>query len=263
MQSQNAIELVGICKRFGSVYANDHIDLNVRRGEILALLGENGSGKTTLMNILSGIYWPDAGSVYVNGHEVTIADPSDAYRLGIGMIHQHFKLVNVFSAVENIVLGLGGKKESLRTAAARVSEIAGRYGFSLDPFKKTYDMSVSEKQTCEILKVLYRGADILILDEPTAVLTPQETERLFSVLRNMRSDGKAIIIITHKLNEVLEISDRVTVLRRGRNVGTVLTDEATESSLTELMVGRPVDLDIERPDPVSPELRLEVKGLES
>lgn len=191
MEQVSAIQLKGITKRFGSVVANDGIDLEVRRGEILSLLGENGSGKTTLMNMISGIYFPDEGHICVGGREVTIRSPKDAYALGIGMIHQHFKLVDVFTAAQNIVLGLEGKGAfDLRAAARRVKEISEKYGFDIDPGKKVYDMSVSEKQTVEILKVLYRGADILILDEPTAVLTPQETEKLFAVLRNMRAEAR-------------------------------------------------------------------------
>ena len=214
MEKEVAIRLEHITKRFGSVVANQDVSLEVCRGEILSLLGENGSGKTTLMNMISGIYFPDEGTIRVNGKEVTIRSPKDSIALGIGMIHQHFKLVDVLSAGENIVLGLRESGKFDRKAIhARVREIAGRYGFEIDPDKKIYDMSVSEKQTVEIIKVLYRGADILILDEPTAVLTPQETEKLFDVLRAMRADGKAIIIITHKLQEVLELSDRVAVLR--------------------------------------------------
>ena len=206
-----------ITKRFGKVVANDHVSLDIKRGEILSLLGENGSGKTTLMNMLAGIYFPDEGEILVNGQAVTIASPKDAFDCGIGMIHQHFKLVDVFTAAENIVLGLEGRQKlDLKAAAARINEICDKYGFVIDPNKKVYNMSVSEKQTVEIVKVLYRGADILILDEPTAVLTPQETDRLFDVMRNMKADGKAMVIITHKLNEVMEVSDRVAVLRKGQ-----------------------------------------------
>ena len=185
LETVHAIELRNITKRFGKVVANDAVDLTLDRGEILALLGENGSGKTTLMNMLSGIYFPDEGEILVEGKPVSIRSPKDAYDNGIGMIHQHFKLVDVFTAAENIVLGLhdGGRLDR-RAIAARVREISDKYGFGIDPNKKIYDMSVSEKQTVEIVKVLYRGADILILDEPTAVLTPQETEKLFAVLRN-------------------------------------------------------------------------------
>ena len=203
--AEHAICIRNITKTFGSVCANNRICLDVSRGEILALLGENGSGKTTLMNMLSGIYFPDSGDILVDGSEVVIRSPKDAFDLRIGMIHQHFKLVDVLTAAENIVLGLPGAANR-KAIAKELSEIAQRYGFELDPNKKIYNMSVSEKQTVEIIKVLYRGADILILDEPTAVLTPQETEKLFKILRSMKADGKAIIIITHKLHEVLAIS---------------------------------------------------------
>lgn len=205
MASQQVVlEMRGITKRFGQVVANHNVNLDVRRGEVLAILGENGCGKTTLMNMISGIYYPDEGQVFVNGREVVIRSPKDAFEHKIGMVHQHFKLVDIFTAAENIVLGMkkrdGGK---LKIANKSVSEIAERYGFTIDPKKKIYDMSVSEKQTVEIIKVLYRGADILILDEPTAVLTLQETQKLFSVLKRMKESGKSVIIITHKLNEVL------------------------------------------------------------
>ncbi len=262
MSGALAIELKGITKTFGHVVANENVDLQVRRGEILAILGENGSGKTTLMNMVSGIYYPDEGQIFVDGQEVIIKSPKDAFKYKIGMIHQHFKLVDVFNATENIVLGIhDDKKYNLKEASKKVREITDKYGFVIDLNKKVYEMSVSEKQTVEIIKVLYRGADILILDEPTAVLTPQETKKLFDVLRHMREDNKSIIIITHKLHEVLEISDRVTTLRRGRYVGTVNTAEATEQSLTEMMVGEKVELNIERNDPVNPKKRLIVKNL--
>ena len=213
--AEYAVKMHHVTKTFGKVTANKDVNLELRTGEILALLGENGSGKTTLMNMLSGIYFPDHGEIYVKGEEVTIRSPKDSFALGIGMIHQHFKLVDVLTAAENIVLGLDGKVTvNRREINKKVGELAQKYGFDLDPSKKVYNMSVSEKQTVEILKVLYKGADILILDEPTAVLTPQETERLFTVLRNMKKDGKSIIIITHKLNEVLAISDRVAILRK-------------------------------------------------
>ena len=259
---ESAIRLVNITKTFGEVIANNKVCLDVRRGEVLSLLGENGSGKTTLMNILSGIYYPDEGQVYVNGKEVTIRSPKDAFDLGIGMIHQHFKLVDVFTAAENIVLGLHKKgKYDISKVNEKIREICDRYGFDITPEQKVYDMSVSQKQTLEIVKVLYRGADILILDEPTAVLTPQETEKLFAVMREMKKDGKAVVIITHKLHEVLAISDKVAILRKGEYIGTVDTKDATELSLTEMMVGQKVTLNIDRPDPVNPVKRIGVKNL--
>ena len=257
-----AIELKNITKIFGSVYANNNIDLSVRHGEILALLGENGSGKTTLMNMLSGIYFPDSGSIFVHGQEVTIRSPKDSYDLGIGMIHQHFKLIDIMNARDNVVIGTDkGKKLNKKALSKEIKKISDRFGLEIDPDKKIYTMSVSEKQTVEILKVLYRGANILILDEPTAVLTPQETERLFQILRNMKNEGCAVIIITHKLNEVLEISDRVTILRKGESVATVNTKDTDIKELTELMVGRPIDLSIDRPVTEKKETLLEVHHL--
>ena len=255
-----AIELKNISKSFGSIIANKDVCLTVNRGEILSILGENGSGKTTLMNMIAGIYYPDHGQIFIDGKEVVIRSPKDAYALGIGMIHQHFKLVDVFTATENIILGMPGKL-NLAEARKKVKEICDRYGFDIDPNKKIYEMSVSEKQTVEIIKVLYRGADILILDEPTAVLTPQETLKLFDILRRMRDDGKAIIIITHKLHEVLSLSDRVSVLRKGEYIGTVNTAETNESELTEMMVGKKISLNIDRSDPVDPVDRLIVKDI--
>ena len=241
----NALEIRNVTKRFGKVVANKDINLTVEKGEILAVLGENGSGKTTLMNMIAGIYHPDEGEILVNGERVVINSPKDAFDLKIGMIHQHFKLVDVFDATENIVLGIDrDKRFNLREAAKRVADISEKYGFDVDPKKKIYQMSVSEKQTVEIIKVLYRGANILILDEPTAVLTPQETEKLFAVLKRMRSDGKSIIIITHKMHEVLSVSDRVAILRRGEYIDTVITKETNEAELTEMMVGKKVSLDL-------------------
>ena len=256
----NAIELRNITKRFGQVVANKSISLELHKGEILSLLGENGSGKTTLMNMLSGIYFPDEGQILIDGEEVVIRSPRDAYRYGIGMIHQHFKLVDVFTAAENITLGLDEKLD-LKATAARIRSICERYGFDLDPNQKIYDMSVSQKQTVEIVKALYRGADILILDEPTAVLTPQETDKLFAVLRSMRDDGKAIVIITHKMHEVETLSDRVAVLRHGQFVGDMLTKDTNAQEMTNMMVGHAVTLNIARPDPVDPKPRIEVKNL--
>ena len=249
MENNVAVRMQHITKAFGTkVVANKDVTLEIEKGEILALLGENGSGKTTLMNMLSGIYHPDSGEIFVDGKEVHIESPKDAYALGIGMIHQHFKLVDVFTATENVALGMDKSKAKNRNAIAKgIKEICDRYGFNVSTDRKVYNMSVSQKQTLEIVKTLYRGANILILDEPTAVLTPQETEKLFDVLRNMKADGKSIIIITHKLHEVLAISDRVSILRKGEFIGTVPTKEATVQSLTEMMVGQKVILDIERP----------------
>lgn len=320
-----ALRMEGISKYFGEVIANKNVDLTVYKGEILSVLGENGSGKTTLMNMLSGIYFPDEGQIFVKGEPVVIRSPRDAYHNGIGMVHQHFKLVDLFTAVDNIILGEDMPRFSMSENAAKFKEqanmphyvidnddseapvktvrqtdthfgkfklfaktaalpfiklakkaqfnwlprkrgqnafeVAEKYGFDIDLKKKIYDMSVSEKQTVEIIKVLYRGADILILDEPTAVLTPQETEKLFQVLRNMREDGKSIIIITHKLNEVMAISDRVAVLRKGEHIATVKTSETNPAQLTEMMVGHKTELNIDRAEPVNPEDRLVVEGL--
>ena len=325
MANSVAVRMHGISKYFGDVVANKGVDLTVYKGEILAILGENGSGKTTLMNMLAGIYFPDEGEIAINGNPVTIRSPRDAFHVGIGMVHQHFKLVDIFTAVDNVILGEEpprfSVKESVRAirekasapryvidnddaeapvktvrdcdtragrfkvavkaavqplvklaknikfnwlsagSGARVVELAEKYGFEFDPKKKVYDMSVSEKQTVEIIKVLYRGAEILILDEPTAVLTPQETEKLFEVIRNMREDGKSIIIITHKLNEVMAVSDRVAVLRKGEYIGAIKTSEATVSKLTEMMVGHKTELNIRRAEPQGLEERLVVNGL--
>lgn len=263
MQSaEAAVRMRDITKTFGSIVANDRVGIDICKGEILALLGENGSGKTTLMNMLSGIYYPDSGHIFVDGYEVSIRSPKDAYDLGIGMIHQHFKLVDVLTAAENIILGMPGSgRLDLKAVGEKIREICAMYGFDVDPERKIYDMSVSQKQTVEIVKVLYRGANILILDEPTAVLTPQETEKLFAVLSNMRGDGKAIVIITHKLHEVEEISDRVVVLRRGQLVGGMATKDTNAAQMTNMMVGRAVSLNIERPEPKDPKPRIVVEGL--
>ena len=257
-----AVKMRNITKRFGTTLANDRVWLDIYKGEILALLGENGSGKTTLMNMLSGIYFPDEGQIFINDEEALIRSPKDAFRYGIGMIHQHFKLVDVLTAAENIVLGLKEPgRLDMDKVARRVKEICDSYGFDVDPSQKIYTMSVSQKQTVEIVKALYRGADILILDEPTAVLTPQETDKLFAVLRSMRDDGKAIVIITHKMHEVEELSDRVAILRHGQFVGDMLTSMTNAQEMTNMMVGRPVTLNIDRPDPVNPKPRIIVEGL--
>ena len=243
-----AIELKGITKTFGKVIANENVSLGIKYGEILALLGENGSGKTTLMNILSGIYYADEGSIYIDGKEAFITNPHEAIKLGIGMIHQHFRLVEVFSAMDNILMGTRGRYSKTGALKEKILEMSKKFGLEIEPDKKVYNMSVSEKQTVEIMKVLYRGARILILDEPTSVLTPQETAKLFAILRRMKDQGNAIIIITHKLHEVLTISDRVAILRKGKVVDTVRTKDTNERQLAELMVGRPVSLEINRPE---------------
>ena len=261
-QSNVAVAFRGVTKTFGALYANRDVSMDIYKGEILSLLGENGSGKTTLMNMLSGIYRPDAGEIYLDGQAVAIRSPQDAHALGIGMIHQHFKLVEVFTAAENVLLGVKAKGLlDLAAASEEIRRICDTYGFELDPSMKVYDMTVSQKQTLEIVKALYRGANVLVLDEPTAVLTPQETDKLFTVLREMRKDGKTVIIITHKLQEVLAVSDRVAILRKGEYVGAVETAQASEQLLTELMVGQKVELNIDRPDPVDPVLRMQVQNL--
>ncbi len=262
MAEQYAIEMKGITKTFGSVIANNNVNLTLKEGEILALLGENGSGKTTLMNMLSGIYKPDCGSIYVDGRKVSIDSPKDAKRLGIGMVHQHFKLVDVLSAADNIWMGLEKSGFLLKkNRYKQIEEISQKFGFELDPQKKVFNMAVSEKQTLEIIKVLYYGAKIIVLDEPTAVLTVQEINKLFNVLRRMKEEGHSIIIITHKLNEVMEISDRVAILRKGEYITTVNTNETNEQELTEWMVGRKIDLNIERTSVETTRPLLEVRNL--
>lgn len=262
MEEKYAIELKNITKRFGSVVANNKVNLNVRHHEILSILGENGSGKTTLMNMIAGIYRPDEGEIFIDGEKVQITSPKDANDLHIGMIHQHYKLVNIFTAAENIILGAEtGKILDMKAVKAKITDICETYGFKINLDQKIYNMSVSEKQTVEIVKVLYKGADILILDEPTAVLTPQETKSLFEVMANMKKAGKSIIIITHKLNEVLENSDRVTILRKGEYIDTIDTCYATVEGLTEMMVGEKVTLDIHRSEPKDLGPALKVIGL--
>lgn len=247
MEQAPLLKMSDIHKHFGSVKANNGIDLMVDHAEIHAILGENGSGKSTLMNILSGIYMPDRGRIFMEGHEVDISSPRDAQNLGIGMVHQHFKLIEVLSAKENII---GGTKGQLflrnRTLDKEIESLNATYGFDIDPNEKVFRMPVSRKQSVEILKTLYRGARLLILDEPTAVLTPQEIDRLFSVLKSMRSKGCSIIFITHKLNEVMEISDRVTVLRKGESINTIKTTDTTPHELAKMMVGSAVDMEIRR-----------------
>lgn len=258
--SEAAVSFKNVTKTFGDITANKEVSFDIYKGEILSILGENGSGKTTLMNMLSGIYYPDDGQIEINGEEVIIKSPKDAFDLKIGMVHQHFKLIDVFTTTENIILGLPGKL-NIKDAQKKVQEICDRYGFDIDPNKKIYDMSVSEKQTVEIVKVLFRDADILILDEPTAVLTPQETEKLFTVMRNMKNDGKSIIIITHKLHEVEAISDRVAVLRKGEFIGDLITKDSSAQEMTDMMVGRAVTLNIVRKEPKNVKPKIQVSDL--
>lgn len=242
MKGMPIVVMKGITKRFPGVVANDNIDLEIRKGEIHALLGENGAGKTTLMNILYGLYTPDAGEIYVRGKKVTIRSPKDAVDLKIGMIHQHFVLVPPFTVTQNIVLGMKFPKGilNLEEAEKKVAEISQKYGIKVDPRAQIWQLSVGEQQRVEILKALFRGAEILILDEPTAVLTPRETKDLFKTLRSLAKDGCAIVFISHKLDEVMEISDRVTVLRQGKVVATKKTGATNKRELAKLMVGREV-----------------------
>lgn len=248
MNREVFVKMNDICKSFGTVKANHNINFEVNKGEIHALLGENGAGKSTLMNMLSGFYKPDSGSIFIRNEEVKFHSPKDSIKQGIGMIHQHYKLVEVLSATENIIMGQKGKFFiDKKKISAEMKEVAEKYGLPVDPDKKIYDMSIGEKQSVEILKVLYAGANILIMDEPTAVLTPQETEKLFEIMKKMASLGCAIIIITHKLNEVMAVSDRVTILRKGQTITTVNTKESSPKKLTDLMVGTSVNLSIDRP----------------
>ncbi|MDO5096240.1 MAG: ABC transporter ATP-binding protein [Peptostreptococcaceae bacterium] len=245
---QKVIEMINISKSFGSIKANENVNLTINKGEIHALLGENGAGKSTLMNMLSGIYSPDSGFILVDGKKQEFHSPGEPIKLGIGMIHQHFKLIDVLSAKENIILGQKGSAIIRgKSLSKEIRAISDKYRLDIDPNKKVYNMSVGEKQTLEIIKVLYRGAKVLIMDEPTAVLTPQEIKRLFRIMRNMKEQGNSIIIITHKMNEVMEISDRVTVLRKGRTVDTLETSKTTAKELVEMMVGKSVELSIEKP----------------
>jgi simple sugar transport system ATP-binding protein len=259
------LELHGITKTFPGVLANDNIDLILNEGEILALLGENGAGKTTLVNILYGLYTPDEGEIYFRGSKIEIHDPNDAIQQGIGMVHQHFMLVPVFTVTENVMLGVESMRAGIfldrATAAERIREISSRFGLQVDPDIMVEDLPVGVQQRVEIIKVLYREADILILDEPTAVLTPQEVVELFKVIRSLVDQGKSVIFITHKLKEVLSIADRITVLRDGLVVGNTTPDEATEASLAKMMVGREVILKVEKKPMELGEVVLEVNNL--
>ena len=245
MEKSVVVELKHIQKRFGPVKANDNVDLTIRAGEIHAILGENGSGKSTLMNILSGLYAPDGGQIIMHGQPINIRSPKDAMDKGIGMIHQHFKLVDPLPAWENIIGGIQGSMLlRKKTVIAKIKALCEKYKLQLDPEKCIYQMTIGEKQTVEIVKALYREAEVMILDEPTAVLTTQETERLFKILREMRANGCAVIIITHKLQEVMDISDRVTTLRKGVSVDSRLTKDCTPELLAELMVGHAIDITV-------------------
>ena len=242
MGLETAVKMTGIVKKFPGVIANDHVNLEINFGEVHALLGENGAGKSTLSNILTGLYRQDDGVVEVGGTKVEFNSPRDALNAGIGMVHQHFRLVSTFTVAENVVLGESDSSLFMdqKAVAARVKELSDRYGLAVDPSARIWQLSVGEQQRVEILKVLYRGARVLILDEPTAVLTPIETTELFKTLRAMVAEGRTVIFISHKLDEVMAVSDRVTVLRGGRTVGTVNTRESSTRDLASLMVGRSV-----------------------
>ena len=259
------LELKGITKRFPGVLANDHIDLSLNKGEILALLGENGAGKSTLMNILYGLYQPDEGEIQVNGEKVTINSPTDAINRGIGMVHQHFMLIPVFTVTENVMLGNEAVKQAgfldRKKAGDRILEISNHYNLAVNPDDYIRDLPVGVQQRVEIIKLLYREADILIFDEPTAVLTPQEADELFKIMRSLVEQGKSIIFITHKLREVMEIADRVMVIRRGAMVGETTPAQADKQSLAAMMVGRSVDLVVERTESNPGELVCSVENL--
>ena len=258
------LELRGITKQFPGVLANDHVDFDLRKGEVHALLGENGAGKSTLMNILYGLYHPDEGEIRLNGEPVRIGSPSDAINLGIGMVHQHFMLIPVMTVAENIVLAnepTKGPFLDLSGAEERVQELSTQFGLAVRPEARVSSISVGMQQRAEILKALYRGAEILILDEPTAVLTPQEASELFAITRSLQADGRSIIFISHKLNEVLEIADRITVLRQGKQVDTVPREGTTQEGLAKLMVGREVVLRVDKPQAQPGKTLLALKDL--
>ena len=265
MDETPVLELRGITKQFPGVLANDHVDFDLRRGEVHALLGENGAGKSTLMNIVYGLYSADSGEIRINGKPVTLSSPHDAIAAGIGMVHQHFMLIPVMTVAENIVLAneptRGGVLLDLPGAERRVRDLAGTFKFAVDPHARIQDITVGQQQRVEILKALYRNADIVILDEPTAVLTPQEARELFGIIRTLKQEGIAIIFISHKLNEVLEIADRITVLRRGRKIETIRRDEATEEGLARSMVGREVLLRVDKKPAAPGPILLDVENV--
>lgn len=249
MDNEYIIEMVNITKRFPGIIANDGINLRLKKGEIHALLGENGAGKSTLMSILFGLYQPDEGVIKKNGEEVIINNPNDATKLKIGMVHQHFKLVGVFSSLDNIILGQEPNRFGFidrKQAIDKIKNLSTKYGLNIDLNKRVDNISVGMQQRVEILKMLYRDNDVLIFDEPTSVLTPQEIEDLMNIMKNLVKEGKSIIFITHKLNEIMSVCDRVTVLRKGKYVGTVNTKDITKEYLSEMMVGRKVNLEIEK-----------------
>ncbi len=258
------IEMNNIRKEFPGIVANDNITLQVKKGEIHALLGENGAGKSTLMNVLFGLYQPEKGEIVVRGEKVKITDPNVANRLGIGMVHQHFMLVEKFSVTENIILGnepSKGGRINIKKAAKEVEDISNRYGLKVDPYAKIEDISVGMQQRVEILKTLYRGADILIFDEPTAVLTPQEIQELISIMKTLVAEGKSIILITHKLKEIMSVCDRCTVIRRGKGIGTVDVSETDVDKLAAMMVGREVNFEVEKSPAEPKDVVLAVKDL--
>jgi simple sugar transport system ATP-binding protein len=255
--------MIGITKRFPGVLANDHIDFEARRGEVHALLGENGAGKSTLMNILYGLYRPDEGEIWIEGRRVQIRSPRDAIKLGVGMVHQHLMLVPNHTVIENVALGLKLGRILLpeREIRSRLAQLSGRYGLPVDPDARIWQLSMGERQRVELLRILLWDVKILILDEPTSVLTPQEAQQLFRVLRAMAQEGRTVIFISHKLDEVLEVSDRITVLRRGRVIATVRSDETTKEELARMMVGRPLLAELPRRQVSQGEVVLEVQGL--
>ena len=264
MEAENVIEMLHITKEFPGIIANDDITLQLRRGEIHALLGENGAGKSTLMSVLFGLYQPEAGEIKKNGKVVKINNPNDATALGIGMVHQHFQLVDVFTVLDNIILGAETTKLGFlqkKEARKKVEALSEKYGLKVDLDARVENITVGMQQRVEILKMLYRDNEILIFDEPTAVLTPQEIDELMATMKEFAKEGKSILFISHKLNEIMAVADRVTVLRKGKYIGTVHTADTDPQKLTEMMVGRAVSLNIDRPEAKYRDLRLEVKGL--
>ena len=264
MGENYALELRDISKSFGSVKANDQVNLTLRKSEILAILGENGSGKTTLMNMIYGIYYPDEGHIFVDGKEVKIRSPKDSFNLGIGMVHQHFKLIEVFTVLDNIILGAEDTKLGFlkkKEARRKVMDLSQRYGLKIDLDAKVEDITVGMQQRVEILKMLYRDNEILIFDEPTAVLTPQEIDELMQIMKSLAAEGKSILFISHKLNEIMTVSDRITVLRKGKYIGTVETKDTDKQALSNMMVGRPVQLEVVK-EPAKPtDVVLKVRDL--